>query len=218
MKKLRIDIVSDVVCPWCILAYQRLSIVLDQLSTQIEPEIHWHPFELNPLLSEGGENLQQHLTQKYGITNEESNKIRDNLVELGKEVGFTFNFSPEMKTYNTRKAHQLLLIANQYNRQLPLKLALFNAYFTENRAIDQIEVLIDIAQSVGLSREACMTVLDDDSWAQAVAETERQWLDANIQAVPVLIFNQRTLVTGAQSPQELRQLIEDMLDDLPHLH
>jgi predicted DsbA family dithiol-disulfide isomerase len=218
MKKLRIDIVSDVVCPWCILAYQRLSIVLDQLSTHIEPEIHWHPFELNPLLAVGGENLQQHLTHKYGISNEESNKIRDNLVELGKEVGFTFNFSPEMKTYNTRKAHQLLLIANQYNRQLPLKLALFKAYFTENKAIDQIEVLIDIAQSVGLSREACMTVLDDDSWAQAVAETERQWLDANIQAVPVLIFNQRTLVTGAQSPQELRQLIEEMLDDLPHLH
>jgi predicted DsbA family dithiol-disulfide isomerase len=218
MKKLRIDIVSDVVCPWCILAYQRLAMVLEQLSNQIEPEIHWHPFELNPLLAPGGENLREHVARKYGVSEEESDQIRANLIQLGKEVGFTFNFSPDTHIYNTRKAHQLLLIANQYNRQLPLKLALFAAYFTDNRAIDQTEVLIDIAQSVGLSREACMKVLDDDSWAKAVAETERQWLDADIQAVPVLIFNQHTLVTGAQSSQELKTLIDSMLEDLPHLH
>lgn len=207
MHKLTIDLVSDVVCPWCVIGYYRLHHALSRLP-EIDVTLRWHPYELNPRLAMGGENLREHLSKKYGTNLEASQQARKTLTELGHEVGFDFNFFDDMRIYNTRKAHQLLLWANQQNKQLPLTLALWKAYFQQGKAIDEDDVLLELAHEVGLERAACQQILADDSWAKAVANTEQQWLQAGIHAVPTLIIEQKYLISGAQTSDILLEVIQ----------
>ncbi|MFG0770405.1 DsbA family oxidoreductase [Vibrio plantisponsor] len=218
MRSLRIDIVSDVVCPWCIIGYKRLQAALKLVSNEIQAEIHWHPFELNPTMPEGGENLRDHLARKYGTTKEASIEARNTLTQLGAEVGFQFNFYEEMRIYNTRKAHQLLMWANQHHKQNELELALFEAYFRHEKNIDDENVLIQIAVDTGLNKAECLEVLHDDSWAKAVANTEQQWLQAGIHAVPAIIIDQKHLVSGAQSTERLVELLKSISSNMASIH
>lgn len=218
MRTLRIDIVSDVVCPWCIIGYKRLQKALQQLSTEITADIHWHPFELNPTMPEGGENLRDHLARKYGTTEQASVEARETLTQLGQEVGFDFNFFDGMRIYNTRKAHKLLMWANQHHKQNELEMALFEAYFCDGKAVDQPDVLLDIAVSAGLKKSECRDVLEDESWAKAVANTEQQWLQAGIQAVPAIIIEQKHLVSGAQTTEILIDLLKEIAEKSVSVH
>jgi len=218
MRSLRIDIVSDVVCPWCIIGYKRLQAALKLVSNEIQAEIHWHPFELNPTMPEGGENLRDHLARKYGTTKEASIEARNTLTQLGAEVGFPLNFYVEMRIYNTRKAHQLLMWANQHHKQNELELALFEAYFRHEKKIDDENVLIQIAVDAGLNEAECLEVLHDDSWAKAVANTEQQWLQAGIHAVPAIIIDQKHLVSGAQSTERLVELLKSISNNMASIH
>ncbi|MFB9215735.1 DsbA family oxidoreductase [Vibrio sinaloensis] len=203
MKKVRIDIVSDVVCPWCIIGYKRLEQALSTLSDSLEADLYWHPFELNPAMGEQGQNLKEHLQEKYGTTEEASQSARQTLTQLGHEVGFEFHFSPQIRIYNTRKAHQLLMWASSENKQLELKLKLFQCYFTDNQDISDEKVLIDAAANVGLDSETAKLVLADMTWAESVATTEQQWLEAGINAVPAIIINKKHLISGAQTSELL---------------
>ncbi|NIY92229.1 DsbA family oxidoreductase [Vibrio diazotrophicus] len=218
MRSLRIDIVSDVVCPWCIIGYKRLQAALKLISNEIQAEIHWHPFELNPTMHEGGENLRDHLARKYGTTKEASIEARQTLTQLGAEVGFHFNFYEEMRIYNTRKAHQLLMWANQHHKQSELELALFDAYFCQEKRVDDDNVLIQIAVDAGLNEAECRQVLHDESWAKAVASTEQQWLQAGIHAVPAIIIDQKHLVSGAQTTERLVELLKSISQNTASIH
>lgn len=215
MRTVRIDIVSDVVCPWCIIGYKRLEAALAILSGQLRAEIHWHPFELNPTLPQGGENLREHLARKYGTSAQSSIAARDTLLRLGDEVGFTFRFFDDMRIYNTRKAHQLLLWANQHHKQAELQMALFDSYFTRGQAMDDEDVLLDLAEQVGLERVQCQQILRDESWAKTVANTEQQWLQAGIQAVPAIILDQRHLISGAQTTENLLSVLQEISSKAP---
>lgn len=208
MNKIRIDIVSDVVCPWCIIGYKRLEHALASLSESIEAEIHWHPFELNPAMGTEGQNLREHLHEKYGISEEASIAARETLTQLGREVGFKFNFYDGMKIYNTRKAHQLLMWSQSENKQFELEMALFKAYFSGAKDVSDPQVLIECAQSVGLDIELAGNILNDESWAQAVASTEQQWLEAGINAVPAIIIDRKHLISGAQTSELLTSALE----------
>lgn len=210
MKKVRIDIVSDVVCPWCIIGYQRLELALATLADKIDADIHWHPFELNPAMGSEGQNLREHLQEKYGSTLEESVSARENLTKLGEEVGFLFHFFDEMRIYNTRKAHQLLMWASSEGKQFELQMTLFRAYFSEQKDISDDEQLIECATAVGLDPEVAKMVITDQSWAETVAHTEHQWLEAGIHAVPAIIINQKHLISGAQTPDLLISALEQI--------
>lgn len=199
MNKVRIDIVSDVVCPWCIIGYKRLEAALKRLSDSVEAEIQWHPFELNPAMVSEGQNLREHLKEKYGTTDEASIAARDTLTTLGQEVDFKFRFYDEMRIYNTRKAHQLLMWAQSEGKQFDLELRLFQAYFSEGKDISDPDMLITCAESVGLDAKVVDSVINDQSWAEAVASTEQQWLEAGINAVPAIIINRKHLISGAQT-------------------
>ncbi|MGF1909198.1 DsbA family oxidoreductase [Vibrio kasasachensis] len=214
MKTVRIDIVSDVVCPWCIIGFGRLKQALASLDHEINAEVHWHPFELNPAMPIEGQNLRQHLAEKYGTTPNASQSARETLTQLGADVDFEFNFSDDMRIYNTRKAHQLLLWAQSEHKQQALKLALFRAYFTENKDISDSDVLIDAAQSVGLDKQTAAVILDDTAWAKTVAKTEQQWLEAGINAVPAIIFDQKHLISGAQNVDALTQVLRDVANSI----
>ena len=120
---LRIDIVSDVVCPWCIIGYKQLERALEE--SGIAARVHWHPFELNPHMADEGENLREHLAAKYGTSPEGSRKARARLTELGAQLGFTFNYADDMRMVNTFRAHQLLHWAEGEGRGHDLQMALF---------------------------------------------------------------------------------------------
>ncbi|MFM2587173.1 DsbA family oxidoreductase [Vibrio sp. TBV020] len=211
MNKVRIDIVSDVVCPWCIIGYKRLETALATLEDSVEADIQWHPFELNPAMPPEGQNLREHLKEKYGTTDEASISARETLTSLGQEVGFNFQFNDEMRIYNTRKAHQLLMWAQSEGKQFDLELILFQAYFSEGRNIADPDVLIACAESVGLDAETVKSVINDESWAEAVATTEQQWLEAGINAVPAIIINRKHLISGAQTTDLLVSAIEQII-------
>jgi len=209
---IRVDIASDVVCPWCIIGYKQLERALDE--TGLRAEIHWHPFELNPQMPDEGEDLQQHLAAKYGSTPEDSRKARARLTAMGAELGFTFDYANDMIMPNTFRAHQLLHWADTQGREHGLKMALFAAFFTNRENVNDPEVLADTAAGIGLDREEALAVLRDARFAEEVRRSEQSWTSKGIQGVPAMIFNQKYLVTGAQGTENyvsiLRQLTQEV--------
>lgn len=209
--KLRIDIVSDVVCPWCIIGYRQLERALAETVTPYE--IHWHPFELNPDMPAEGQNLREHLAEKYGSTKEQSDANRKHITAIGAELGFEFYFTDDMRMHNTFNVHQLLHWAEQQGRKQDLKQAFFSAYFTHRRNLSDDEVLADIAAEMGLARDEALAVLQDQRFANDVRAAEKFWIDAGIRGVPAIVFNRRHLVTGAQGTENYQQILQQLAEE-----
>lgn len=207
-KPLRIDIVSDVVCPWCVIGYRQLAEALKQTDTP--HTIHWHPFELNPNMPSEGQNLREHIMEKYGSTKAESDASRVRMTEAGHEVGFEFNFNDDTRMHNTFNLHQLLHFADQQGHMHELKQALFTAHFTHNRDISDINVLADIAAEAGLDRSESLAVLEGQFFAKEVRAEEQHWQQQGIQSVPAIIFNERHLVSGAQGVENYVSILEQL--------
>ena len=209
-KPLRIDIVSDVVCPWCIIGYRQLAEALKQTNT--EHEIHWHPFELNSNMPSAGQNLREHIMEKYGSSKEESDASRLRMTQAGDEVGFEFNFNDDTRMHNTFNLHQLLYWAGQQGQKPmhDLKQALFSAHFTKGRNISDNAVLADIAAEVGLDRSEALAVLEEQRFAKEVRAEEQHWQQQGIQSVPAMIFNERHLVSGAQGVENYVNILEQL--------
>jgi predicted DsbA family dithiol-disulfide isomerase len=206
MTPLRIDIVSDVVCPWCAIGYYQLVAALKRSGE--EAEIHWHPFELHPDMAEGGEDYVAYLAAKYGITPEQVAANRERLTAMGAEVGFTFNYGEGMRTYNSFAAHRLIRRADASGRAQAAKLALFRAFFTEGRAIDRTEVLLDVAEEIGLDRDEAEAGLASPEIASEVRAIERNWTSQGLTGVPAMVFDSRHLVSGAQGVEAYGRILE----------
>jgi predicted DsbA family dithiol-disulfide isomerase len=214
MTPLRIDIVSDVVCPWCIVGYKQVETALTMLEQPVVAEIHWHPFELNPNMAPEGEDTAEHIARKYGSTPEQSRANRQRLSDIGESVGFAFNYGEGMRIYNTFKAHKLLTIFGSergWKAQTALKLALFKAYFQDRRDVSDEAVLLDIAESQGMDRNAAAAWLADGVLTQTVRAEQAHWLDQNITGVPAIIFDQKFMVPGAQSAETFAGVIGKLL-------
>ncbi len=205
---LRIDIVSDVMCPWCVIGYRQLAAALDATGTA--HEIHWHPFELNPKMPPEGQNLREHVAEKYGSTPEQSEESRVRMTAIGAEVGFAFGFSDDMRMHNTFNAHQLLHWANLSGRKHDLKQALFTAHFTERRNLSDDAVLADVAAGIGLDRAEALAVLADQRFAADVRAAENHWIGQGIQGVPAVVFEGRHLVTGAQGVENYKNILDQL--------
>lgn len=205
---LRIDIVSDVVCPWCVVGYRQLAAALEQTNT--DHEIHWHPFELNPNMPSEGQNMREHITEKYGSSKAESDASRARIAEAGSDVGFEFNFNDDLRMHNTFNLHQLLHWAEQQGRMHELKQALFTAHFTDNRNLSDITILADIAAEIGLDGKEALAVLEDQRFANDVREVEQHWQRQGIQSVPAIIFNEQHLVSGAQGVDNYINILEQL--------
>ncbi|TDE38483.1 DsbA family oxidoreductase [Antarcticimicrobium sediminis] len=207
---LRIDIISDVMCPWCIIGYSQLAQALADSGTA--HDIHWHPFELNPDMPPEGQNIREHVAEKYGSTPEQSAKSRDQMTALGAELGFEFRYGDDMRMHNTFDAHQLLHWANETGRMHDLKQALFTAHFTNGRNLSDTAVLADIAAEIGLDRAEALAVLEDQRFANDVRTEEKFWVSQGIQGVPAVVFNQRHLVTGAQGVDNYTQILKQLAE------
>ncbi|MBN8430283.1 DsbA family oxidoreductase [Microbulbifer salipaludis] len=195
---LRIDIVSDVVCPWCVIGFKRLQQALDRFAGQFDPNIVWHPFELNPQMPEAGENLREHITGKYNISDQESAENRARLEEIGRELGFAFNFSDDMRIYNTNQAHRLLHWAEPTGQQTDLQLRLFEDYFTHGKNLNHESVLLEAVEAVGLDREAASQALHDTAITRQTLAREEQLMLQGIRGVPLFMFNHEHAISGAQ--------------------
>ncbi len=209
--KLRIDIVSDVVCPWCIIGYRQLESALAETATPYE--LHWHPFELNPDMPAEGQNLREHLAEKYGSTKEQSDANRNHITAIGAELGFEFCFTDDMRMHNTFNLHQLLHWADQQGRKQDLKQAFFVAHFTHRRNLSDDEVLADVAAEIGLARDEAVAALRDQRFASDVRTAEKFWIDAGIRGVPAIVFNQHHLVTGAQGTENYKQILTQLTQE-----
>ena len=202
---MRIDIVSDVVCPWCIIGYKQLERA--QSETGVPVVVYWHPFELNPDMPEEGEDLSDHITAKYGTTPEDGKEARSKLTALGEELGFTFDYAGDMHMVNTFRAHQLLHWTASKGRQHQMKMALFSAYFTERRNVDAPKVLIDIAAGIGLDAEEARAVLSEARYADKVRQHETFWTSRGVQGVPTMVFEGQRALIGAQGVDAYRSML-----------
>lgn len=205
---LTIDIYSDVMCPWCAIGYGQLQKALETLDGEIEAEIRWRPFELNPDMPKEGEDQETHLQRKYRRPPEEGVAMRNQMKTIADQAGVSLSYegegeAPSPMMWNTRDAHKLLafaLLEAGPEVQTKLKLALFSAHFNERRNISDPETLLDIAASCGLHREAAKVALTDDQLEAAVVAEERQAWDLNISGVPAMIIDSKLMVPGAQTP------------------
>lgn len=205
---LQIDIVSDVVCPWCIVGFKQLEQAIAR--TGVSAAIKWHPFELNPDMVAEGENLREHIMRKYGSSAEQSQAARDRLTELGASLGFDFRFTDDMRMVNTFKAHQLIHWAGESGKEHALKMALFQAYFHDGKDVHDDQVLADVAESVGLERVEALAVLKDGRFAEVVRAEEAFWTGNGIHGVPAVVFERQHLVSGAQGVDNFAAIITEL--------
>lgn len=202
---LRIDIISDVMCPWCVIGYRQLATALE--AKGVDHEIHWHPFELNPNMAAEGQDMRAHLIEKYQITPEQSDENRANMVARGEELEFTFNFNDGFRMHNTFNTHQLLHWANEQDRKHDLKQALFTAHFTDGRDLSDTKVLVDIAAEIGLDHDEATAVLADQRFAGDVRQEQEFWIKQGISGVPAVVFDRQHLVTGAQGVENYKSML-----------
>jgi predicted DsbA family dithiol-disulfide isomerase len=206
MTRLAIDIWSDVMCPWCLVGWGNLRQALDELDGEIEAEVRWRPFELNPDMPPEGEEQTAHIARKYGRSEADAQAVRERMREMAREAGVSLEWegegeAPPAMMWNTFAAHKLLLWALDTagpNRQTALKFALFRAHFNHRRPIGERDVLLDVAEEQRFDRAAAAAALDDESLATRVRAEERQAWDMNVTGVPAMVIEGKFLIPGAQ--------------------
>ncbi|HEY4293119.1 DsbA family oxidoreductase [Luteibacter sp.] len=206
-RHIKIDFVSDIACPWCVIGLGGLEKALQNLRDVVEADITFHPFELNPDMVMGGENTLDHIVKKYGMAADEARANRERIKARAAEVGFTMNTSDTSRIYNTFDAHRLLAWAKGEGRQYQLKQQLFAVNFTEQTDPGNHDALVAAAEKAGLDPVAARTVLESDRYADEVRSEERYWQSMGITGVPAVIVNDKYLISGGQPAEEFeRQL------------
>ena len=207
-KLLKIEIVSDVSCPWCIIGYTSLSLALNKLAPEISAQLEWLPFELNPDMPAEGQHMGEHLHEKYGSSKDDIEQARNMITARGAALGFQFNFKDEGRIYNTFNAHRLLYWARQHGKQTELQLALFKLYFTEGGNPANTEELLKTVAKTGLPADEARKILDSDRFAQEVRAEEAKYLAMGIHSVPTFILNDQYRLVGGQPVDEFVATLE----------
>lgn len=209
-KPVSIDFVSDVVCPWCALTASALGQAIDNLAGEVEVNLTYKPFELNPEMPAEGENAIKHMMRKYGRSADQVASRNEMIIGRGQAIGFQFDLEKRSHFYNTFDAHRLLFWALQESRQVELKKVMLRGYFTDGQNISEREALISMAGEVGLNTERAREVLTSGEFAKEVRELEAFYVGHGISSVPTMIFNERHLVEGSQSVEYYEQVLRQM--------
>ena len=213
-KPMKIDFVSDVSCPWCVIGLKALETALERVGDLVSAEIHFQPFELNPNMPAEGQNLAEHVRQKYGSTPEQSSAAREMIRERAAEVGFTIATSGESRIYNTFDAHRLLHWAGLVGGQAALKHALFEAYFTLGQNPGDPDVLVAAAERAGLDGVCAREVLTSGAYADQVRAEEQRWRQEGVTAVPAIVINDRYLISGGQPPALFEKALRSIAEEI----
>lgn len=207
---MRIDFVSDVSCPWCAIGLKSLDQALARVGDDITVDMHFQPFELNPGMKAEGQDIVEHITEKYGSTPAQMAQSQEVIRQRGAALGFTFDMGARARIYNTFDAHRLLHWAEAQGNQRALKEKLFEAYFTKGEDPSSHEVLLRLAGEAGLDREGARAVLESNQYADEVRQLEYYWQRAGIRSVPAIVINQRHLISGGQPPEVFEQALRQI--------
>ena len=225
---LHIDFVSDIACPWCVVGLRSLEMALEKVKSDITADICFQPFELNPNMGPEGQDITEHITEKYGITVEQANANRENIRQRGAELGFTFTKRDEgsggrNRAYNTFDAHRMLHWAELEDAeakaigavgvgetQKALKQALFAAYFTDGKNLSDRAELVKVAEQVGLDPERALDILNGETFIAEVRERQAFFQRHGINSVPAIIINQKHLISGGQPPEVFEQALRQI--------
>lgn len=207
---MKIDFVSDISCPWCIIGLRGLEEALARTGDLITAEITFQPFELNPQMGADGQNIAEHIAEKYGSTPEQSAASRAMIRERAADLGFAMRMSDTSRIYNTFDAHRLLHWAHIEGKQAALKRALFDTYFTDQQDPSDHEVLTAAAAKVGLDPKRAAEILASDEYADDVRTAEKIWQSHGISAVPAVIINDRYLISGGQPPEAFESALREI--------
>lgn len=208
----KIDFVSDVACPWCAIGLAALERAMAEIGGDLQVEIHFHPFELNPDMGSEGESIADHLGRKYGLGAEQLAQNGEALRRRGEALGFHFDLQKRDRIYNTFDAHRLLHWAGELGaaQQHTLKRALLQAYHGEGRNVSDRDTLVAIVADAGLDAAEARRILETGTYATQVREREHFYQQQGIRAVPSVIFNDRHLVQGGQPPEVFAQALRQL--------
>ena len=210
-KPLKIDYVSDVVCPWCAIGLHGLEIALERLGESAEADITFHPYELSPTMPREGQVHLEYITAKMGISADQARAARAQIRARAADVGFAINRDDTTRIYNSFDAHRLLAWAKEQGKQLPLKEALMTAYFTELKNLGDPEVLVATVEQVGLDGAEARAILASDRYAGEVRAEEAFWQERGVRSVPTVIVNGRHVIGGAHPPEEFERQLREIL-------
>ncbi|KAH9092264.1 hypothetical protein LEN26_018553 [Aphanomyces euteiches] len=211
---LKIDFVSDVSCPWCVIGLKSLEKALTKLP-EVKADIHFQPFEINPDMVKEGEEINEHLARKYGGSPAQFEGNRQRIRARGEELGFNFAMGARSRIYNTFDAHRLIHWAGTKSAeaQHKLKLGLFTDYFTNGKDPSSETVLVEAATSAGLDAHEARTILSTDAFAPEVKQAEAKWRSLNINGVPAVIINDKHLISGGQPPEVFEQALRQIAQE-----
>jgi len=208
---IKIDIISDVVCPWCVIGYKRLQKAIAELELEDKVKIQWQPFELNPDMDKEGENIIEHMNYKYGMKAEQVKTYQEDRKKAGEELDFVFDAYDEMKIVNTRDCHILLEYAQKFGKQNELQMRLFAAHFSERKNISDRSILEDEIKAIGLDSIEAMAILDGDE-RNSIYEKEDSWRKKGISAVPTMVFNDTMMMNGAYPIETYKNVLMDLIN------
>ena len=210
MTTMTIDIVSDVACPWCAIGYARLQQALNSLP-DLDADIQWRAFELNPDPDATPQAITPALSQKYGMPESKVREWQRQMMDIAAELNINFDKMEQRFTCNTFDAHRLLKWAQTQQKQTALKLALFEAYFGQAKSVDDHLVLLECVEQAELDTQQAKSILESDQFAQAVREEEHTYQSAGVSSVPAFIIDQQFLISGAQEPANLVSALQDII-------
>ena len=209
MRTLRLDIVSDIVCPWCYIGIANLERALAALEGEVAVDIAFHPLQLNPGLPPEGEATADNVARKYGLTPDQARSRGGGVRDAASEAGVAMAGRPD-RIYDTFDAHRLLHWAGEQGRQLALKRALFDAYFEHGRNIADHAALADAAEAAGFERAVAEDVLSRGSYAAQVHDDEIEWRSEGIASVPTMVLDREFVVSGAQAPDRIERALRKL--------
>jgi predicted DsbA family dithiol-disulfide isomerase len=235
LRKMTIDIWSDVMCPWCLVGWGQLQKGLALVEGEIEAEIRWHAFELNPDMAAEGEGRTEHIARKYGRSVEQSKDVQGTMRDAAERAGVSLDYAgdyagddasqkegaaktPPAMMWNTFAAHKLLIWTGEVKgpaKQTELKLALFKAHFNHRRSIGEHSVLLDIAEEVGITRRQAEVPLGSDFYGQKVRAEEQAAMDMNMTGVPAMVVDGRFMIPGAQEAEVYANAMRRVAERFP---
>lgn len=205
---MRIDIYADIACPWCYIGERRLVQALAQRPA-LAAELHWRPFQLQPDLPPTGVPWQEFAPQKFGSA-EQARAMFWQVARAGAPDGIDFKFAQVATAANTRDAHRMLLYAADHGGEWPLAEALFKAYFTDGRDLNNLDHLIAIAAEVGIAAADVRALLASDAYRAEVDESQSLAARLGIQGVPFYVIDERCGMSGAQPVATFLQMLDQI--------
>ena len=210
--KLSVDVISDVICPWCYIGKRRLEKAIAAIDAQVI--VRWHPFQLNPTMPKEGISRREYRIKKFGSW-ERSMQLDANIVAVGKEEGIHFDFDRMERTPNTLDAHRLIWLADKDDCQDAVVEALFRAYFTEGRDISSRQTLNDVVAEAGLDRQRAEGVLNSEEGMEAIKEAGEQAQRLRVDSVPFFLINGEITLSGAQPPDVFLEAFNQAINASP---